>query len=548
MSVWDRHPSLSLRSETLDLVADLLGGTTAMRGGPTMFTGGSGLTLSRWLPRLNSDSDATYMARLGRAYLFGAFSSAIEDVTGKVFAEEIAVEGLPDDLLPIVDDADRCGTSLHRYAARHFSRKTAFGVVGILVSMPSRDALPPTALTPEGLVSEAGRARFGVRPFFSPIHRRSITDWEFGPGAFGNFELRRIAITEDSRIEVVNGSRVTVERLREFVLVEGQCVTRVYERRSGSDTAQSAINAEQPIETVELGIPIVPVVLDFVAQADDEDDPLCCDVALAELAWLNLQHFQETAEQGVALHNLRQEGLVEMGVSEEETKKPIVWNALRSRRVTAPPGAYSLSFVGPSGRGVDAGERSLEKIEARMARLGAQPLTRGSGNATATAAALDESKADSAAAMWARGTEDAFERAFRIADLFMRSGDTAAIDQRLPDCSVTLKGVSSLSPQANETRFDRLVALFDRGVIKARQVLEGAVDARILSADTDIDDLSEQAEVAAVEKLRAQMDMFRAAGNAQRAEEDPADDPEDDGEQPTPPAAGQRMMRQAAGS
>lgn len=546
MSVWELHPSLSDRAETLDLVADLLGGTTAMRGGPTMGVSGNVSTESRWLTRFASDSADSYRARLQRAYLFGAFSSAVEDVTAKVFAEEIAVDGVPEDLLPIVDDADRCGTSLHRYAARHFSRKTAFGAVGILVMMASRDSLPASALTPEGLVSEAGRRTFGVRPFFVPAHRRNIINWEFGPGAFGNYELLRVVIREDSRVAKTADGPVTIERLRELVIVDGQCVANVYERRSGATDKAQVAAGETPIETVPLGIPVVPLVIDFVAQADDEDDPLCVDVALAELAWLNLQHFQETAEQGIALHNLRQEGLVEMGVSDEETKKPIIWNAMRSRRVTAPPGGYSLEFVGPSGRGVTAGESSLEKIEQRMARLGAQPLTRGSGNATATAAAIDESKSDSAASMWARGTEDAFERAFRIADMLMRSSEQVPLDQRLPECSVSLAGISTLSPEAHAARFDRLIAMFDRGIAKARQVIECAIAARILPADTDVDEMDEAAQAAAIEKIRAQQELFAAAGSAERTEPDP--DQPDDRPEPTPPAAGQRMMREAARS
>lgn len=545
MSVWDTHEAYEAKKTSLDLAGDLLAGTEAMRGGSSVqaVVNSTSSAATKWLPRFSSDSDDSYWRRWDRAYLYGAFAEAVDRVTSKVFAEPVEVQGLPEDMEGLITNADRDGRSLHRFMARHYARVAAFGGSGVLVAMPSKDELPEAAKTPDGDVSTTGAAMFDVGPYLIPVHRMSITDWSWGKRPGGGNRLEYLAIREESRTEREDGKRVEVERLRTWTITGNVVETDLYERKAGDKTKAGKARAETPIESATVPLTEIPFVWDSVTGPDDEDDPFAVDLPMSELAWLNLQHFRETAEQGVALLMSRSEGLVETGCPDDQVDQPLKFGLGRVKRSASSPGSYDLKFVGPSGTGVTLGEQSLQKIEERMARLGAQPLTQNSGNATATAAAMSEAGTDNAAASWARGTEDSFERAFRIADMWARPMDRTPIDKRLPDLAVSLKGTSLLDANAARENVRLVADMWRDGLYGPRVVLEAMVEARILPSDMDIDELEEWAAQEAVAKLARQMDMFAAASKRPQITAE-VGEPKQIGE-PVPPEQGAENMAAA---
>lgn len=540
-SVWDPHPEYEERLQSMQLACDLLSGTEAMRGGTPLLQTAGGSTVpgngggTRWLLRFSGDSDDSFWARWHRAYLFAAFRDAVDRVVGKVFSDQASVEALPEDLVAMDENCDREGTSFHRFAARHFSRVVAFGGSGILVSMPGKQGLPSTALAPDGNISETARRTYDVRPYFVSIHRLSVIDWEWKKRPDGGRQLSLLKIRGDDRYEIRNKKRVCVQRLDVYELVADLAVTlTTYEKIEGDTSTAGAKAGEVPTGPAQmLDVPEIPFVFDAICGPDDEDDPFAVDLPMSELAWLNLQHFRETAEQGVALANARAEGLVEWGCEDDPKKlnAPINWTAGRAKRTTQPPGSYDLKFVGPSGKGVELGENSLAKIEERMARLGAQPLTRGSGNATATAASLDEASTDTSAAAWARGTEDAFERAFRIADLWQRPTEAIPLDKRIEGLVVSFKGTSSLSAQANIEKLRMQFDVWQAKGMRNEDWVAAMVEGRILPADTDTEELLAWMDGAQLDEIKRHFDMLAAASGMPNGDPNQPPDPN----QPTPP-------------
>lgn len=537
MSVWTLHPSAQQRALAMQLATDLLGGTEAMRGGSSFQDAKSGRSATRdgdagWLVRFESDEDATFRRRWDRAFLFGAFADAVGRVGAKMFAEPLDVQGLPEGLALLTANADRNGCDLHTFADRHFRRKVAFGVAAILVAMPSASELPADARTPDGDVSVQGMQRYRVAPYFVAIHRSAITDWEWQDRPEGGRRLTRFAFREpDVWARDAKNAIQQRERLRLYTTTDAGVLVEVFER-SASARDRKKGDGESPIESAMLPVSEIPVVIDFAPDADETEDPLATSLPLDELAWTNLQHFRETAEQGVALLASRSEGAVEMGCDEKDLGSPLRFGFSRARRTTLPPGSYDLKFVGPSGRGVELGEGSLEKIEARMARLGAAPLQRQSGNATATSAAMDEARTDVQAASWARGTEAALAQAFRIADAMQTQG-AGAMDERLPDLVVTLKGKSLIDATTSTAEANFALLAWERGAITHRTLLERLVELGKLPKDADLDAMVDEVAQEGAERFRRQAELAIAgglgggAGSGQDQESDPDADPQE---------------------
>lgn len=87
----------------LDLLVDLMGGTTAMRRGG-----------QRWLPRESNESWTAWRARFGRSVLFNGLSRT---VAGRPFARPVALADAPPPLMAMATSLDGDGTPLGSFAS-----------------------------------------------------------------------------------------------------------------------------------------------------------------------------------------------------------------------------------------------------------------------------------------------------------------------------------------------------------------------------------------------------------------------------------------------
>lgn len=520
MTMDPRHPDWIKHRVTLELVRDLLGGTSAMRGlDPTSqpdtnaytYASGRWRGATPWLPRLDTDSDASYAKRWDRAYLFGGLSSAVNRIVSDVFSEPISVEDLPSVIERVKLSADRNGTTLHRFAHEQFLRKVAFGASFTLVLTPDPSALPAEALQPipsseerPPTVSIEGARRFDVRPYLVDIHRLDIADWEFEETLVGP----RLMWIEINRKPITRGrgrDAKTIYRRVRLEAVDGvvSLIEKEIEAKGSAEKSAWVDVSQREIP----GVTEIPIVIDAVPDPVNVDGPMCTGVPFDELAWLNLEHFRVGAENGVALLTAQGEFAIEWGAPADDVTKPLDIGLGRAKRTTSRPDEYDIQYRGPSGKGVELGRAKLEEIESRMERLGAQPMIRQGSTNTATGRRIDEQGKQSQAMTWAADSETALAQALRIAAR-MAGVDEAEADK----IRVTYKGIQTLSLNERDATFDHLLELNTRGIIDSREVLRAAVRLRILPADTDIDALSDAAAEEEAAKLRAMAEMQANTG------------------------------------
>lgn len=518
--IWSFRPEYEQQLLEWQLIRDLLGGTSAMRGPEPL--GGSLGTYSHgqrvapaggatpWLPRFQTDSDASYVARWQRAILFEAFADAVSRIVAKPFQEPITIRGT--DGVPLIEqllkDADRCGTSLQQFEMASFANKASFGAGHVMVTSPG------AADIGKQRISEADRRRYRVRSFFSRVHPLNVVAWHFDQVAGGMRYLAELRVRADRYVASGSGSWVKQEVLHVYSFEKGvaqvETITRMADDRN---------KREERLGARSLGLPVIPLVSDLALspQEDPSDFELIAAPPLRGLAWLNLQHFMETAEQGMSLFTARSEGLLERGCPEEDKDSPIEFGLGRAKRSTSLPDQYDLSFVGPSGKGVELGQASLEKIEARMARLHAQALTRQTGGVTATGTRADESKTEAAAESWARATEDAIERRLRMA-VWIEGGAQGDLEDVLPDLSVDVTADFGFDLGSSLDRGRFLLELHAAGIYSKRALLEALKAHKLLQEDADIDQILEQADEESAEALSRAMDAMDRRAQSQQQE------------------------------
>lgn len=509
--IWSYRPEYQDALIEWQLIRDLLGGTRSMRGDSPLassvsaYQGGQNVAplggSTPWLPRFPTDSDESYTARWYRAILFGAFADAISRIAAKPFQEPISIRGA--DGVPLIaelmKDADRRGTSLHQFEHANFGVKAAFGASHTMVTAPGAADIGKTT------ISEADRRRYRMRPFMQRVHPMNVVAWEFEDVAGGMRQLAELRIRADRYVPDGQHGWAKREILHVYTLEGGTAHVETITR-----LADDKNKREDRTEKRSLGLPVIPLVPDLALspEVDPSDFELVAPTPCRDLAWLNLQHFMETAEQGVSLFTARAEGILELGCpDEDEAKRPLDFGLGRAKRTTSLPEQYDLKFVGPSGKGVELGQMSLEKIEARMARLHAQALTRQTGGVTATGTRADESKTESVAESWARATEDCLERKLRMA-VWIEGGAKGDIEDVLPDLSVDITSDFGFDLGSSLDRGRFMLELSQAGIYSKRALLEALQALKLLQEDADIDQILEESAEESAEALSKAMDAM----------------------------------------
>ena len=115
----------------LDLVADLMGGTTAMRRAG-----------QRWLPREANESWTAWRARLARSVLFNGLSRTVQALAGRPFSRPVALADADETMMRLAADTDGEGTGLGSFAGMLLRALLTDGMVHILVDRPRRGGDP----------------------------------------------------------------------------------------------------------------------------------------------------------------------------------------------------------------------------------------------------------------------------------------------------------------------------------------------------------------------------------------------------------------------
>tara|TARA_R110002012_G_scaffold60605_2_gene158562 strand:+ start:6876 stop:8276 length:1401 start_codon:yes stop_codon:yes gene_type:complete len=432
-----------------DLIEDLLGGTLAMRDAQ-----------QKWLPQETQESPLAYRARLDRSYLYGAFTDTVKKLSAKPFSKPVdAKEGLTPQLEDIADDADLNGRDITSFARDIFEDGITYGLAHILIDYPAIGA---------GLNLAEERAT-GARPYFVRIKPTDLIAWQSTKQADGTEVVTQIRFKEN-RIEVDGFEEKVVEYIRVITETEWQ----LWREKDGD-----WLLAEEGLHSFGE----VPLATFYTAR----DGFMSARPPLEDLAWLNLAHWQSLSDQRNILRFARMGILFASGFSEEEIEGGVTIGASQLTASTNPDA--KLSYVEHSGNAIGAGEADLSKLEARMEVLGLQPLVASTGNATATARALDEAKTHSNIQAWIRGLENTLEQAYEKAGQWVAS--------ELPtDFTIDVFSDFGVTMSAGED-IKSLIAMKQAGMISHKTFLQevkrrGLLDDGVL-ADDEIELAQEEA-------------------------------------------------------
>ncbi len=356
-----RSPKIESLAGCWPMITALLGGTAAMR-----------LAGKTWLPKWPNEEDAFYQNRLAVATLFPAFSRTVEVLSGKPFSRPVTWDEkvVPARISEMLTDVDLQGTNLHSFLADIFEEAMAYGLCGILVEHPRADK-------PLSLAEERKR---GLRPYFVKVTANSLLDYDServnGQETFTMLRFVEVVSERDPENEFTVRE---IEQVR--VLNPGRW--RIY--REKPDATSGALEWQLHDEgTTSLNkITFVPVYGDRRGFMNGRPP-------LAELAWLNVEHWQSRSDQQTILHVAR----VPVLFGKKLGDGPISVGAASA--IMSEEDEADLRYVEHSGKAIEAGRTDIIDLEEKMRQIGAELLVIKPGHRTVVQTLADNEAGTSA--------------------------------------------------------------------------------------------------------------------------------------------------------
>ena len=326
-------------SEAWSLIADLMGGTSAMRRAG-----------KRHLPQWPAEDQAAYQSRLNTATLFPAYARTVSVLTGKPFSKPLTIEkDVPARLRGWTENIDLEGRNLHAFAADLCSNALAYGLCGILVDCPPGD----------GVRTLADERRSGLRPYFVHVRHDAILGWRYEKRG-GNIILSQLRLIESVDEPDGEFGVKSVQQVR--VLEPGRWTTY----RKNPETWAEYQSGTTSIDVIPF-IPIYGFRKDFMIGGPP----------MIELAHMNVEHWQSKSDQQTILHVARVPILFAKDMGPENA---IVVGA--GSLINASGEHADMKYVEHSGAAIEAGRVSILDLEDRMRQVGAELLVIKPGNTT----------------------------------------------------------------------------------------------------------------------------------------------------------------------
>jgi hypothetical protein len=414
MAIGATHPDYDAATPQWSRARDVLAGEDAVKAAG-----------DKYLPRLDSQSDEEYAAYKARASFFGATARTVEEYLDLVFRRAptfalCAIAGKPSDgLKAFVGDCDRWGAEFIQYARHAVSEVLSVGRGGSLVL----------------------RATDSGRPYVSFWRAEEILDWAFervGQRAL----LTRVALKDGERIRELrmDGSECVQEVWRQ---VDGQWVTEGFGtmRRDGA------------------ALSFIP----FVFHGPKGSLPERGKLPLADIIAANLDHYRLDADYK---HGLHFAALPTAWVCGFDKAAPLRIGS-SAAWVSEVPGA-SAGFLEFTGAGLAHLERAMEKVERRMALLGArmlEPTGVGANGLTASASAGADLCGLGAIV---QSLNHSLSRVMQIAQWWIQGGDLDAIGGQVGFAMNTDLGACAMSGE----EISAVVAAWRAGAISRESMLE----------------------------------------------------------------------------
>lgn len=368
----------------IDLIATLMGGTEVLRDKGQAY-----------LPRYTAESEANWNERLHRATLTNYFRRTIESLVGKPFSNPIVFgDDMPKELVDLSENIDHEGNHINVFGRRVFQDALSKGLTHILVEYPNTIAA--------GVQTKADEVDINATPYFVHILPENILA-AYCENRNGVEFLTHVRIFEQETVR--DGfDEVVVQRVR------------VLEPGKWELWRKDARNRWAVEDSGETSLDFIPLITFYA----DREDFMVAHPPLLDLAYLNIAHWQSSADQTNILTVARFPMLAGSGVNDEEAQIKIGPKQLLT--TMNPDGKYY--YVEHSGKAIDSGRQHIKDLQEEMSILGIELLKK-SGDATATAKAIDTAENLSMLQALAILFGDALEQAYDIAAKWMNLGKKA---------------------------------------------------------------------------------------------------------------------------
>ena len=426
----------------------------------------------RYLPRLDGEKDAKYLARLLRSTFFNATWRTIEGLAGMVFRVDPTVVVSPA-VEPYLRDVTKSGVPLETFASSVLVEALEVGRVGILTDYP--------ATATEGM-TRAQAEQMNLRPQLALYPAESIINWS--TSWVNNRDEKTLVVLEESvRVPGVDRYEVKTEkRWRVLELVEVEPTVWVYQvtvwRKNEAGLDEIDVPTFRPIMN---GRPLSAIPFQFIGVKDlttRVDEP-----PLSDLADVNLSHYRSTSDRkhGAHLTALPQPWANNVkpafGPSGEVLAQEMTMGGGELWTFQADTTVGMLEYTG---QGLNTLKEEIEREEGQMAVLGARMLEQQKkGVETAESAGIHRAGEQSALAAQAGVVSQGIAQALQIFQEWGGGGD-APVGFELNKNYFP----AQLSPQ----HLTALVSAWQMGALTEQELFWNLQNGGAISEDVSYDD------------------------------------------------------------
>lgn len=397
-----------------DLPFTLMNGTLGMREAG-----------QKYLPKNPKERDDDYKIRLQRAVLTNVFQQTVTNLSSKPFTKPIAVsEDMNQEIVPWLDDIDRDGNDINKFARMVLEDALIAGKTHILAEFPRIDGEDEMVITLADVMER------GLRPYMTHIKAQAIIGWK-STIVDGIEILTQVRIREEAKIETGRFSEVTVKRVR---VLEPGSFTLWQQDPKTKDWLQ--------IDGGQTNLNFIPLVTFYT----NRKGFLAATPPLRDLADLNQSHWESTSDQNHVLHIARVPVMFGKGLSTsadpegQETSKEIVVSPNSLVHTDNPEG--DLKYVEHTGAAIEAGRQHGMDLLEMMESFSMKLLIPRTGNMTATATAIDAASAQSDLQRMVTDLEDTFEAALQfMAELAGIDAETVGTIEMFDDFNIAVGSV-----------------------------------------------------------------------------------------------------------
>lgn len=347
----------------------VVGGTESMRAASTAY-----------LPQGERETDVNYKNRLNSSVLVPFYREALDTTTAAALKKPLNVTA-PVGVTGLLDDVDGSGSSLDQFASERFWQGLHHGVSYVAVEFPKIDVAPAN-------LAEA-RA-INAKPYLVPVDAKQLlaahSTYDQGTERLVHFRWLSTSMepSEDYLTETL------VETVKAYTQTDRNGPVRFVEWQL-DEQGDWAVVVDQEM----VGVHEIPVVCSYFWKTGF----FTGRPVFGDLADLNIAHWQSTSEQRFILSTARIPFLHIAGdnlvLRNQTADGQTVETAfeISPHQVAMTPSETTINWVEHSGGAIEAGMKDIEYLEEKMKELSRVLLTEKSGDATATAAAINSAEA-----------------------------------------------------------------------------------------------------------------------------------------------------------